>query len=192
VSGYIGPLQNFVQRYFDKKVELKDQEKKEFTKVIAQVQCKKPHIKNFMEDNMKLFKVQNYLLTKIEEKVQTLNTYNRKKVNTLTQSEIFGRNLHGEVGKSVVKNRNLSTHVSKGSHLDMDFLGQAPINTPLNLKCSFYHQFQPCFEPLRRSVWVYEEESPKKGETASKKEVLNKRLNKSNFQRQNQFFQKRQ
>lgn len=51
----------------NKQVFLKEQDKKDFTKIILQVTCKKPHIKNFSEDDPWLPKVQEPLINKLSK-----------------------------------------------------------------------------------------------------------------------------
>jgi hypothetical protein len=84
ICGYLDSLQNFVNYSLSKSIHLKDQDKKDFTKIFAQVPKRKPLIKNFSEDDPRIPKIQNVIFAKIAEKIEVNNKKNfiNKEKNT--------------------------------------------------------------------------------------------------------------
>ena len=63
ICGYLDNLQVTTSKYVPfKTVMLKDQEKKDFTKIYVQVPKRRPQIKNFHEDDPRMQKIQTVLI----------------------------------------------------------------------------------------------------------------------------------
>ncbi|CDW87299.1 UNKNOWN [Stylonychia lemnae] len=93
ICGYLDSLQTFIGQSLNKQnILLKDQDKKDFTKVFAQVPKRKPQIKNFVEDDPRLGKIQQIVLDKIFDKTevdQKRNFISKYKV----QGKDYGQNM---------------------------------------------------------------------------------------------------
>ena len=78
ICGYLEPLSKLVQFSLQTPlvVHLKDQEKRDFTKVVVQVPKRRPHIKNFREKDPRLAKIQSAIVGKIQSNVDASNKRN--------------------------------------------------------------------------------------------------------------------
>eukprot|EP00347_Sterkiella_histriomuscorum_P002374 403368401 len=69
ICGYLETLQLIVNRTLKRNdIKLKDQEKRDFTKVLVQVPKRRAQIKNFTEDDPRLEKIQSVLIDKLKKK----------------------------------------------------------------------------------------------------------------------------